>query len=138
MFSAIGFAIKILIAAAIVVLLFFGPKSVVAKERIGIYSLISIIAATMTIISDKLDSGLIVGSLFVAIAMISYSQFQKVGNWNDLLQSLAPVWMVAVIGMCVGAGMLLQAVIVTAVVYYLMNYLPTLMGGGDEEEVSVK
>lgn len=132
MFSAIGFAIKILMAATIIVPLFIGHNSIVAKEKIGVYSLISVVAATMTVISDKLGSGLIAGSLFVAIAIISYSQFQKDKGWADTLQSMAPLWLVAVIGMCIGATMLLQAVIVTAVAYYLINYLPTLLDGGDK------
>lgn len=138
MFSVIGFAIKILMAAAIVVPLFLGPYSVVAKERIGSYSLISVIAAAMTVISDKLDSGLIAGSLFVAIAVISYNQFQKDKDWADTLQSMAPLWLVVVIGMCIGAAMLLQAVILTAVAYYLLYYLPTLVGSGDKERAPAK
>jgi uncharacterized membrane protein YhiD involved in acid resistance len=36
---------------------------------------------------------------------------------------------VAVIGMCVGAGMILQAIILTAIFYYIINYLPELLSG---------
>ncbi|MFQ6673774.1 MAG: hypothetical protein ACE5GH_03180 [Fidelibacterota bacterium] len=136
--KSIVFAIQIILAAVLVVPLFLSKNAPVPRERIGIYSIVSVVSATLIVISRDLHSGLVAASLFVAIGIISFGQFQKEDNWMDALQVVAPFWLVAGIGMCVGAGWLLRAVILTAVSYYIVNYLPILLGrdkGTGESEV---
>ena len=63
------------------------------------------------------------------MGIISFTEFQRSDEWLDGLTEIAPFWLVAVIGMCVGAGMILQAIILTAIFYYIINYLPELLSG---------
>lgn len=126
-FSPIFFAVKILLAAFLVIPLFLSKNSPISRDRIGIFSIVSIVSATLTAISLELDTALLAASLFVAIGIVSLTQFQKEDKWIEALMSVAPFWLVAVIGMCVGAGMLLQAIILTAVSYYILDYLPMLV-----------
>ena len=128
MLSAIAFAIKMVLAAAFVVLLSLGKGATVPRDRVGFYALLSIVTASITAVSQVLNSGMLAGAVFVVIGFISYSQFQKEGDLFDTLQSTAPLWVVTVIGMCSGAGMLLQAGFLTFLAYYLLHYFPLLLG----------
>lgn len=138
MVSVIVFAFKIIAAVLLVIPLFLSKNAIISRDRIGIYLIMAVVSATITIISREMNSGIIAGSLFVAIGIVSLSQFQKKDNWLDALQAVAPFWLVAVIGMCVGAGMFLQAVILTAISYYIINYLPMLLGGDKRQTKSKK
>ena len=129
MLSAIIFAIKMVLAAAFVVMLSMGGKgAAVPKDRVGSYALLSVVTAAITAVSQVLNSGMLAGAVFVVIGFISYSQFQKEGDLFDTLQAIAPLWVVTVIGMCSGAGMLLQAGFLTFLAYYLLHYFPFLLG----------
>ncbi|MFQ6676671.1 MAG: hypothetical protein ACE5LH_10100 [Fidelibacterota bacterium] len=134
--GTIVFAIKIILAAVLVVPLFLSKQSPVSRERIGIYSLISIVCAAVTTLAYRMNSGWVAAALFIAVGIISYSQFQKEEVWQTALQAVAPLWLVAAIGMSVGAGMVLPAIILTAVAYYVINHLPILLtqdkGAGEE------
>ena len=134
MLSAIVFAIKMVLASAFVVVLSLGKGSTVPKDRVGFYALLSVVTAAITAVSQVLNSGLLVGAVFVVIGFISYSQFQKEGDLFDILQAIAPLWVVTVIGMCSGAGMLLQAGFLTFLAYYLLHYFPLLLGNKRKSE----
>ncbi len=127
MFGAIIFAIKIVFAAFLVIPLFLSKNLAIPRDKVAIYSVISIISAALTALSIKVGSGFIAASLFVAIGIVSYSQFKKEDQWMDVLQTIAPFWLVSVIGICVGAGMIIQAIILVGVSYYIVNYLPILL-----------
>ena len=128
MLSAIFFAIKMVLAAAFVVMLSLGKGATVPRDRVGSYALLSVVTAAITAVSQVLNSGMLAGAVFVVIGFISYSQFQKEGDLFDILQAIAPLWVVTVIGMCSGAGMLLQAGFLTFLAYYLLHYFPLLLG----------
>ena len=128
MLSAIFFAIKMVLAAAFVVMLSLGKGATVPRDRVGSYALLSVVTAAITAVSQVLNSGMLAGAVFVIISFISYSQFQKKGDLFDHLQAIAPLWVVTVIGMCSGAGMLLQAGFFTFLAYYLLHYFPLLLG----------
>ena len=128
MLSAIFFAIKMVLAAAFVVMLSLGKGATVPRDRVGSYALLSVVTAAITGVSQVLNSGMLAGAWFVVIGFISYSQFQKEGDLFDTLQATAPLWVVTVIGMCSGAGMLLQAGFLTFLAYYLLHYFPLLLG----------
>ena len=128
MLSAIAFAIKMVLAAAFVVMLSLGKGATVPRDRVGSYALLSVVTAAITAVSQVLNSGMLAGAVFVVIGFISYSQFQKEGDLFDTLQATAPLWVVTVIGMCSGAGMLLQAGFLTFLAYYLLHYFPLLLG----------
>ena len=128
MLSAIFFAIKMVLAAAFVVMLSLGKGATVPRDRVGSYALLSVVTAAITAVSQVLNSGMLAGAVFVVIGFISYSQFQKEGDLFDTLQVTAPLWVVTVIGMCSGAGMLLQAGFLTFLAYYLLHYFPLLLG----------
>ena len=128
MLSAIFFAIKMVLAAAFVVMLSLGKGATVPKDRVGSYALLSVVTAAITAVSQALNSGMLAGAVFVVIGFISYSQFQKEGDLFETLQAIAPLWIVTVIGMCSGAGMLLQAGFLTFIAYYLLHYFPLLLG----------
>ena len=128
MLSAIFFAIKMVLAAAFVVMLSLGKGATVPRDRVGSYALLSVVTAAITAVSQVLNSGMLAGAVFVVIGFISYSQFQKEGDLFDPLQATAPLWVVTVIGMCSGAGMLLQAGFLTFLAYYLLHYFPLLLG----------
>ena len=128
MLSAIFFAIKMVLAAAFVVMLSLGKGATVPKDRVGSYALLSVVTAAITAVSQVLNSGMLAGAVFVVIGFISYSQFHKEEDLFDTLQSIAPLWVVTVIGMCSGAGMLLQAGFLTFLAYYLLHYFPLLLG----------
>ena len=128
MLSAIVFAIKMVLAGAFVVVLSLGKGATVPRDRVGFYALLSVVTAAITGVSQVLNSGMLVGAVFVVIGFISYSQFQKDGDLFYTLQAIAPLWVVTVIGMCSGAGMLLQAGFLTFLAYYLLHYFPLLLG----------
>ena len=128
MLSAIFFAIKMVLSAAFVVMLSLGKGATVPRDRVGSYALLSVVTAAITAVSQVLNSGMLAGAVFVVIGFISYSQFQKKGDLFDALQATAPLWVVTVIGMCSGAGMLLQAGFLTFLAYYLLHYFPLLLG----------
>ena len=134
MLSAIAFAIKMVLAAAFVVLLSLGKVAAVPRDRVGFYALLSAVTAAITAVSQVLNSGMLAGAVFIVIGFISYSQFQKEGDLFDTLQAIAPLWVVTVIGMCSGAGMLLQAGFLTFLAYYLLHYFPLLLGYERESE----
>ncbi|MDP6396373.1 MAG: hypothetical protein QF712_01555 [Candidatus Marinimicrobia bacterium] len=134
MLSAIAFAIKMVLAAAFVVLLSLGKGAIVPKDRVGFYALLSVVTAAITAVSQVLNSGMLAGAVFVVIGFISYSQFQKEGDLFNTLQAIAPLWVVTVIGMCSGAGMLLQAGFLTFIAYYLLHYFSLLLGHEKEPE----
>ena len=128
MLSAIFFAIKMVLAAAFVVMLSLGKGATVPRDRVGSYALLSVVTAAITAVSQVLNSGMLAGAVFVVVGFISYSQFQKEGDLFDTLQVTAPLWVVTVIGMCSGAGMLLQGGFLTFLAYYLLHYFPLLLG----------
>lgn len=132
MFKIIFFAVKIVLAALLVIPLFLSRYSPVSRDKIGVYSLVSVVSATVIVISSRMDSSLVAASLFIAVGIVSVTQFNKGDPWIEALRAVAPFWLVAIIGMCVGAGMLIQAVILVAISYYIINYVPTLLkrGGG--------
>ena len=121
MLSAIGFALKMIVAAAFVVALSLGRGTNMPRERVGFYSLLSVVMAAVTSISQELGSVFLPGALFVVIGFISYNQFQKDGDFFDTLQAVTPIWIVTVIGMCVGAGMLFQGAFLTFLSYYIVK-----------------
>ena len=127
MLSAIFFAIKMVLAAAFVVLLSLGKGATVPRDRVGFYALLSVIMAAITAVSQVLNSGILAGAVFVVIGFISYSQFHKEGDLFDTIQAIVPLWVVTVIGMCSGTGMLLQAGFLTFLAYYLLYYFPLLL-----------
>ncbi|MBH31652.1 MAG: hypothetical protein CMG71_06645 [Candidatus Marinimicrobia bacterium] len=128
MLSAIAFAIKMIVAAAFVVALSLGRGESMPRERVGFYALLSVAMAAVTAVSQELGSGLLVGAVFAVIGLISYNQFRKQGELFDTLQSITPLWIVTVTGMCAGAGMLLQGAFLTFLAYYILNYFPSLLG----------
>lgn len=134
MFSAIGFAIQIFLSGLLVIPLSFTKTNLISRDKVSIYALASIVACTLIIISREIGQELLSGSLFIAIGIISYSQLQKEKNWVNALQSVIPLWIVTVIGMCVGAWMFLQAVILTVISYYVINFLPTLLNQNQNTE----
>ena len=134
MLSAIAFAIKMILATAFVILLSLGKEAALPRDRVGFYALLSVVMAAITAVSQVLNSGILTGAVFIVIGFISYSQFQKEGDLFDTLQALAPLWVVTVIGMCSGAGMLLQAGFLTFLAYYLLHYFPLLLGHERESE----
>ena len=138
MFTIIFYAIKIIVAAILVIPLFFSKTAVFSRDRLYVFLIVSVVATTLTVISHEMNSGLIAASLFVAIGIISLSQFRKEDNWQDALQSIAPLWLVAAIGMCVGAWMFWQAIILTAVSFYIINYLPVLLKSNKQKDTSQK
>ncbi len=125
--DAIGFALKIIIAGGLIIPLSLPKTSFFTADKIGVYALIAVAASALASISKSLESGIIVGAFLIAMSIISYNQFQKSDEWFDGLTRVAPFWLVTVIGMCVGAGMIVQAVILTAISYYIINYLPELV-----------
>ena len=127
--DAIGFAIKIIIAAGLIIPLSLPKTSLIKADKVGIYALLSVAASAVTSISKSLETGIITGAFLIAMGIISYTEFQRSDEWLDGLNEVAPFWLVAVIGMCVGAGMILQAIILTAIFYYIINYLPELLSG---------
>ena len=127
--DAIGFAIKIIIAAGLIIPLSLPKTSLIKADKIGIYALLSVAASAVTSISESLETGIITGAFLIAMGIISFTEFQRSDEWLDGLNEVAPFWLVAVIGMCVGAGMILQAIILTAIFYYIINYLPELLSG---------
>jgi|TARA_B100001079_G_scaffold261105_1_gene261919 uncharacterized membrane protein YhiD involved in acid resistance len=127
--DAIGFAIKIIIAAGLIIPLSLPKTSLIKADMIGIYALLSVAASAITSISKSLETGIITGAFLIAMGIVSYTEFQKSDEWLAGLKEVAPFWLVAVIGMCVGAGMILQAIILTAIFYYIINYLPELISG---------
>ena len=127
--DAIGFAIKIIIAAGLIIPLSLQKTSLIKVDKLGIYALLSVAASAVTSISKSLETGIITGAFLIAMGIISFTEFQRSDEWLDGLNEVAPFWLVAVIGMCVGAGMILQAIILTAIFYYIINYLPELLSG---------
>jgi hypothetical protein len=128
MLSAIAFAVKMIVAAAFVVALSLGSSTTMPRDRVGFYALLSVAMAAVTAVSQELGSGLLAGAVFVVIGFISYNQFQKEGELFDTLQAVTPLWIVTVVGMCAGAGMLLQGAFLTFLAYYILNYFPSLLG----------
>ena len=133
-FSVIFYAIKVIVAALLVIPLFLSKSTLISRDRIGIYLIVSVISTTLTVLSREMNSALIAASLFVAIGIVSLSQFQKEDSWQKALGTVIPLWLVAVIGMCVGAGMFLQAIILTIISFYIINYLPMLLSS-DKQQV---
>ena len=127
--DAIGFAIKIIIAAGLIIPLSLPKTSLIKADKVGIYALLSVATSAVTSISKSLETGIITGAFLIAMGIISFTEFQRSDEWLDGLNEVAPFWLVAVIGMCVGAGMILQAIILTAIFYYIINYLPELLSG---------
>ena len=127
--DAIGFAIKIIIAAGLIIPLSLPKTALIKADKVGIYALLSVAASAVTSISKSLETGIITGAFLIAMGIISFTEFQRSDEWLDGLTEVAPFWLVAVIGMCVGAGMILQAIILTAIFYYIINYLPELLSG---------
>ena len=70
MLSAIFFAIKMVLAAAFVVLLSLGKGATVPRSRVGFYSLLSVVTAAITAVSQVLNSGMLAGAVFVVIGFI--------------------------------------------------------------------
>jgi len=133
-FSVIFYAIKVIVAALLVIPLFLSKSTLISRDRIGIYLIVSVISTTLTVLSREMNSASIAASLFVAIGIVSLSQFQKEDSWQKALGTVIPLWLVAVIGMCVGAGMFLQAIILTIISFYIINYLPMLLSS-DKQQV---
>ena len=127
--DAIGFTLKIIIAAGLIIPLSLPKSSLISADKVGIYAMVAAAASAITSISKSLETGMIAGAFLVVMGILSYTQFQKSDEWLDGLIGVAPFWLVAVIGMCVGSGMILQAVILTAIAYYIINYLPDLISG---------
>ena len=72
------------------------------REKVGIYTLLSVVMAAVTDVSQELGSALLLGAVFAVIGLISYNQFQKEGELFDTLQGITPLWIVTVTGICAG------------------------------------
>ncbi|MFQ6607763.1 MAG: hypothetical protein ACE5EE_04400 [Fidelibacterota bacterium] len=125
--NTIGFALKIVIAAGLIVPLTVPKTSLISADKIAVYALIAAVASAMTSISKFMEAGIIAGAFLITVGIISYSYIKRLDEWPDGLIGITPFWLVTVIGMCVGAGMIFQAILLTAIAYYIINYLPELL-----------
>ena len=73
MLSAITFTIKLIIAVFFVVLLSFGRNKLIPREEVGIYILLSISIAAITVISQQLSIQFLISAAFFVISIITYS-----------------------------------------------------------------
>ncbi len=79
--DAIGFAIKIIIAAGLIIPLSLPKTSLIKADMIGIYALLSVAASAITSISKSLETGIITGAFLIAMGIVSYTEFQKSDEW---------------------------------------------------------
>ncbi len=129
MLSAIGFAIKLIIAVLFVLILSFGRRKLIPREEVGIYILLSISIAAITIISQQLNIQLLISAVFLVISIITYYHNKD----NDLLKTVekvTPLWIVMILGVCAGSLMILQGLALVFIAYYILNYFPSLINKG--------
>lgn len=128
MFSAIGFAIKMVLAVALVLPLLWVRREPSSERKVTLYALLSIISTSVMVLSRELDAGVIAGLYLVGLSVLSAFQFRDSVDWHAALESVAPVWIVAAIGMCVGAGLILQSILLVGAIVFVLTYLPRLTG----------
>ena len=126
MLSAIAFAIKLIIAVVFVVILSFGRRKLIPREEVGIYILLSISIAAITVISQQLNIQFLISVAFFVISIITY----YLNKNNDILKTVEKVtslWIVMILGVCAGSLMLLQGLLLVFIAYYILNYFPSLI-----------
>ena len=126
MLSAIAFAIKLIIAVVFVVILSFGRRKLIPREEVGIYILLSISIAAITVISLQLNIQFLISVAFFVISIITY----YLNKNNDILKTVkkvTPLWIVMILGVCAGSLMLLQGLLLVFIAYYILNYFPSLI-----------
>lgn len=126
MLSAIAFAIKLIIAVVFVVILSFGRRKLIPRKEVGIYILLSISIAAITVISQQLNIQFLISVVFFVISIITY----YLNKNNDILKTVekvTPLWIVMILGVCAGSLMLLQGLLLAFIAYYILNYFPSLI-----------
>ena len=126
MLSAIAFAIKLIIAVVFVVILSFGRRKLIPREEVGIYILLSISIAAITVITQQLNIQFLISAAFFVISIITY----YLNKNNDILKTVekvTPLWIVMILGVCAGSLMLLQGLLLVFIAYYILNYFPSLI-----------
>lgn len=127
MLATIAFAIKILFTILCVVVLSLGKSSIITRDKVGLFSLISIISTSLIIFSVEIDSFLIPAAFFIVVSYLSYDKFKNLNSFSDIFEKLAPYWIVILIGMTMGYGRFLQSFILTFASYYLLNYMSIIL-----------
>ena len=126
MLSAITFTIKLIIAVFFVVLLSFGRNKLIPREEVGIYILLSISIAAITVISQQLSIQFLISAAFFVISIITYS-LNKDNGILKTVEKVTPLWIVMILGVCAGSLMLLQGLLLVFIAYYILNYFPSLI-----------
>ncbi len=127
MLATIAFAIKILFTILCVVVLSLGKSSIITRDMVGLFSLISIISTSLIVFSVEIDSFLIPAAFFIVVSYLSYDKFKKINSFSKIFEKLAPYWIVILIGMTMGYGRFLQSFILTFASYYLLNYMSIIL-----------
>tara|TARA_A100001037_G_scaffold100389_1_gene91438 strand:+ start:944 stop:1354 length:411 start_codon:yes stop_codon:yes gene_type:complete len=125
--ATIAFAIKILFTILCVVVLSLGKSSIITRDMVGLFSLISIISTSLIVFSVEIDSFLIPAAFFIVVSYLSYDKFKKINSFSKIFEKLAPYWIVILIGMTMGYGRFLQSFILTFASYYLLNYMSIIL-----------
>tara|TARA_Y100001980_G_C14509344_1_gene284844 strand:+ start:610 stop:1020 length:411 start_codon:yes stop_codon:yes gene_type:complete len=125
--ATIAFAIKILFTILCVVVLSLGKSSIITRDKVGLFSLIGIISTSLIIFSVEVDSFLIPAAFFIVISFLSYERYKNINSFNEILEKLAPYWIIILIGMTMGYGRFLQSFILTFASYYLLNYMSIIL-----------
>ena len=127
MLATIAFAIKILFTILCVVVLSLGKSSIISRDKVGLFSLISIISTSLIIFSVEIDSFLIPAAFFIVVSYLSYDKFKNLNSYSKIFEKLALYWIVILIGMTMGYGRFLQSFILTFASYYLLNYMSIIL-----------
>ena len=126
MLSAIAFAIKLIIAVVFVVILSFGRRKLIPREEVGIYILLSISIAAITVSSQQLNIQFLISVAFFVISIITY-YLNKNSDILKTVEKVTPLWIVMILGVCAGSLMLLQGLLLAFIASYILNYFPSLI-----------
>ena len=82
-------------------------------------------------ISAAADPGLIVAMTVVAVGVLGAAVIIADHDKRNALRTTISIWSAGAVGILVGVGLIIESIILTGLVYYVLSYLPDIF----EEEV---
>lgn len=139
MLHLILFLIEIILAAILGGILGYGAHSGRPQYHVQILTLIAIGAAAFTEASLRMagdatgwSPGILITGILISAGILAAGLSAREAEPDRRVLTGGAVWMAAAVGVLTGGGMLIRAVLLTGLAYYVLRYLPDVFRRRDD------
>jgi len=131
MFRLIVFLIEIILAAVLGGILGYAANPGRPRSRVQALVLLTVGAAVIAGVSSGFSDttvgspqGILIAGIIISTGLLAAGFLAREDNSSRRLLTIASFWMAATVGILVGVGSLIRAILLTGLAYYVLRYLP--------------